>query len=98
MSRGLIVRPEAEAELADAVDWYNRQLPGLGAEFLLAVDALMRQILRVPMQNMKVHGNIRRGLLRRFPYAVYYLVETKRVVIIAVFHAKRDPQQWQNRT
>lgn len=46
MSRRLIVRPEAEAEMADAYDWYEDRVPGLGSGFLLCVDAVFSAILR----------------------------------------------------
>jgi plasmid stabilization system protein ParE len=98
VSRTLIIRAAAEAELAEAFDWYDRQVAGLGAEFLLAADAVMRQIARAPQQYPKVRGNIRRALLRRFPFAVYFVLEPKRVVVLAFFHAKRDPRQWQTRS
>jgi len=48
MSRGLIVRPEAEAEMTEAFDWYEDRVPGLGSEFLLCVDAVFCAILRSP--------------------------------------------------
>ena len=48
VSRRLIVRPEAETELAEAFRWYEERVPGLGAEFLLCVDAAMQAIQRNP--------------------------------------------------
>lgn len=50
MSRRLIVRPEAEGEMADAFDWYEDRVSGLGSEFLLCVDAVFSSILRSPHQ------------------------------------------------
>ncbi len=35
MNFELIIRPEAEADIADAFDWYESRVPGLGSEFLL---------------------------------------------------------------
>ena len=46
MNRRLIVRPEAEAEMTEAFDWYEDRVPGLGSEFLLCVDAVFSAILR----------------------------------------------------
>jgi plasmid stabilization system protein ParE len=42
-------------------------------------------------------SGIRRALLRRFPYAVYFAVERDVVVILAVLHVSRDPAEWQRR-
>jgi len=98
MKRELIIRPEAEAELAKAFDWYEEQVRGLGSEFLISVDATVHAIVRKPHQFAKVHMDVRRALLRRFPYALFFLVEETRIIVLAVFHAKRDPKHWQERT
>jgi toxin ParE1/3/4 len=97
VSRELIIRPEAEAELAEAFNWYEERVEGLGTHFLLAVDAVFRAILRNPEQYPRIHKTTRRALLRRFPYAVFFVVEDARIVVLAVFHAKRDPKHWQER-
>jgi len=96
--RELIIRPEAKAELRDAFDWYESRVQGLGSEFLLAVDATLAGILRNPLQNPLVHKTIRRALLRRFPYEIFFVLDSHHVVILAVFHAKRNPKQWTERT
>jgi len=92
MSRRLIVRPEAEAEMADAFDWYENRVPGLGSEFLLCVDAVFSSILRNPQHFQRVHRIVRRALTRRFPYEVFFVEDDERVVILSVFHAKRNPR------
>ncbi|MEW6614798.1 MAG: hypothetical protein AB1401_04970 [Thermodesulfobacteriota bacterium] len=48
MKKPLIVRPEAEVDLAQAYQWYEQQVHGLGAQFLLCVDAVMASIERNP--------------------------------------------------
>ena len=97
MSRELILRPETKAELVGAFDWYEDRVPGLGAEFLLCVDAVFSAIVRNPLLYTCVHRTVRRALTRRFPYEVFFVEEEARVVILAVFHAKRDPECWQER-
>ena len=97
MSRRLIVRPEAEAEMTDAFDWYEDRVPGLGSEFLLCVDAVFSGILRSPQQYPRVHKVVRRALTRRFPYEALFVEDDERVVVLAVFHAKRNPKRWQDR-
>lgn len=91
----LIIRPEAEMEMAEAFDWYEARVPGLGSEFLLTVDAIMNAILRNPQQYPVVHKNLRRAITRRFPYQVIFIVEEKQIFVIAVFHAKRNPDSRQ---
>jgi len=98
MTHDLIIRPEAEAEMAEAFDWYEARVPGLGSEFLLNVDAAFNGILRNPKQYPVVHKNLRRAIVRRFPFQVIFIAEESRIVIIAVFHVKRDPQRWMDRS
>ena len=98
MSRELIIRPEAEAEIAEAFVWYEARSSGLGSEFLLVLDAAFNSILRNPNLYPQVHKRVRRALTRKFPFAVFFLVEKKRIVVLSVFHAKRNPQVWRKRT
>lgn len=98
MKHTLIVRPEAEADLADAVRWYDLQRPGLGAEFQLCVEEKLERIRRTPEMHAMVYRELRRASVRRFPYAILYrVVEKKKVIVVAVMHSRRDPKRWQDR-
>jgi len=97
MTYRLIIRPEAEAELAEAFDWYERRVPGLGADLLVAVDTAVGSILSDPLQHPAVYGSVHRALIRRFPYQVLFVVEADVVAVIAIFHGARDPKHWQDR-
>jgi toxin ParE1/3/4 len=98
MSLSVAIRPEAEADLAEAYGWYEGCRKGLGDEFLLSVEALLDSIQRFPQSYPAVHKQVRRALLRRFPYGIFYLVEEETIAVLAVFHASRDPKRWQERT
>lgn len=97
MSLPVYVRPEAEAELRNAHDWYEERRPGLGEEFLSCVEAAIESVRRNPELCAAVHGGVRRVLARRFPYGVYYLPEPERIVVLAVFHGHRDPAELMRR-
>lgn len=97
MSTKLVVRPEAEAEIDEAAGWYEARLPGLGTEFLRAVDAGVSALQRNPAQFPLVHRDARRVVLRRFPYLILFTSSDDRVVIHAVFHFRRDPEEWAER-
>lgn len=97
MIRRLIVRPEAEAEMADAFDWYEDHVPGLGSDFLLCLDAVLNAILRSPQQYPRVHKIVRRALMRRFPYEVFFVENNECIIVLSVFHAKRQPKHWRER-
>ena len=87
----------AEQDLLEAIKWHDEQQRGLGNEFLRNVDATLAKIARNPFQYQQLHHSIRRGLVPRFPYGVFFLVEKKRIVVLAVFHVRRDPTVWQSR-
>ena len=93
----LIVRPEAETELEEAFVWYEQQVIGLGSQFFLAVDATLNSIQRDPLQYPVVYKDVRRALTRRFPYQVFFVINDKTIVIIAVFHGMRNPTIWKSR-
>ncbi|MBI5141090.1 MAG: type II toxin-antitoxin system RelE/ParE family toxin [Nitrospirae bacterium] len=90
-------RPEALDELAEARNWYNGRVKGLGSEFVRAVEARIASIRRMPDAYPVIHGNVRRALLRRFPYAILYCLNGEEVLIIACFHASRNPDEWLER-
>lgn len=89
--------PEAERDLEEAFWWYERQRTGLGLEFLLAFDAAVEGMRRLPEVHELVAHRTRKALLRRFPYLLLYTVEAERVLITAVFHGRRDPRVWSDR-
>jgi plasmid stabilization system protein ParE len=97
MAAKLIIAPEVERDLAEASAWYESHRAGLGDEFLSCVDACVAAILRMPEMQAIVHGEYRRILVRRFPYAVFYKHSASTVTVYAVFHASRDPDKWRQR-
>ncbi|MBD2605409.1 type II toxin-antitoxin system RelE/ParE family toxin [Scytonema hofmannii FACHB-248] len=98
MNYVLVFRPEVRDELDEAYNWYESQQSGLGDDFLDCVDDKLNQICLLPEAYAVVHRDVRRSLVRRFPYAVYYFFVSSRVIVIAIFHAQRDTQAWQSRT
>ena len=97
MDYGLIIRPEARADLLDAFYWYQSQRQGLGFDFKLCIDEAMAVIQRTPLLYKKLMLDVRRATIRRFPFGVFYLVENRKIVVLAVMHAKRDPDNWKSR-
>jgi len=97
MTYTVIVRPEAEREIQEAFDWYEERNEGLGLEFLRAADACLSGVQRNPEAFAVVHEKVHRALLRKFPYALFYLISENKIVVIACFHIKRTPADWQRR-
>ena len=92
------LRPEAWGDINDAADWYERQRPGLGSEFLDEVLIAFSRIEETPLFYPSVRKNARRTLIRRFPFGIYYIVEGDDILVLAVMHGRRDPAKWRVRT
>lgn len=97
MTPRLVFRPQAEWELLDAQGWYDDQRPGLGQMFAAAVDRALAGIVRNPLAYPRVHGETRRALVPRFPYAIYFHIVGAELVVLAVMHGRRLPRRWQSR-
>jgi plasmid stabilization system protein ParE len=98
VNRELILGPEAEAEIAEAGDWYDQRSPGLGADFVRAVDATLVAIQQNPFQYQTIWGQFRRAGLRRFPYSLIYMASDRQITVVSCFHGRRNPKVWQERT
>jgi len=94
MSLPVFYRRQVGRDLAAAFTYYEAQSSGLGETFLSAVNSAFDSIERYPEVFAAIHGDVRRALLSRFPYAVFYRVEVKRVVVLTVLHTARDPKLW----
>lgn len=97
VSLPVLLRPQVEGEIQDAADWYDAQRAGLGDELLICVEAAIARVARSPESCARVHGEVRRALVRRFPYCVYYKVEDEALLVLAVGHERRKPGYWANR-
>lgn len=97
MSLPIIFRPIARLELDEAMDWYRQQKEGLHAEFKDAADQMLERIAAAPLRFGPVRGEVRRALLRRFPYAIHFVPEPNAIIVLALFHVKRDPRHLEGR-
>lgn len=97
MSYSVRIRRAAKADIRAAALWYEKQRKGLGRDFLVKVGDAIVSLGQTPNMHQIIKANVRRALLKRFPYCVYYTVDDQLVQIIGVFHAKRDPAIWQKR-
>jgi plasmid stabilization system protein ParE len=87
----------ARAELIEAQDWYEAQAPGLGDRFRGEIDGVVQRMADNPRQFPVVFKALRRARAKKFPYALFFLIEPNALLVIACFHASRDPRQWQRR-
>ena len=87
----------ARKEFIEASQWYEDQREGLGEEFLAEVRRTLERIEDNPRRFPKVFKDMRRALVRRFPYQVLFVASGDLVSIFAVFHSARNPEIWKHR-
>ena len=97
MTFGVVLRRAAKSEFEDAAVRYNAQRPGLGEEFAIEIEEAVARVAAAPERYPIVFGDIRRTVARRFPYCLYFRVRQESVVVLAVFHGRRNPAIWQRR-
>lgn len=84
--------PEVEEDAIGGFVWYEAKSPGLGEEFLRMFYACAGEISRNPLLYPKVHSEFRRRLLKRFPYAIYFMIKDDQIIVYGLFHCARDPR------
>jgi hypothetical protein len=87
----------AEWELVQTARYYESKVPALGAEFLSEIQKAIDGIESHPEAALIVKGAIRRGIHRRFPYAILYQVDPDEIIILAMMHLHRSPDYWHGR-
>lgn len=93
----LVSEPQADLDIEATFHWYEKKRSGLGLEFLDELRVTYSRIVDGPLKYQELRSGIRRALVKRFPYAVYFAVEVDVIVVLAVLHASRDPLEWQRR-
>jgi toxin ParE1/3/4 len=97
MAHRLIVTRRAEREAGEAFQWYEEQLPGLGSDFLAALDEQLALIEESPRLHAEILPGVRRALLTHFPYGVFFASKGEITSILAVIHTSRSPDRWPRR-
>ena len=87
----------AKQELDDAVNYLEMEFERLGESFKNEVRLAVERIRKHPLAWSTERGDVRRGLLHRFPYKLLYSIEPDHIFIIAVAHQHRQPDYWIDR-
>ncbi len=93
----LSLHPEAEADMAQTISFYDQRTPGLGSDFL---DEVLRAFERIEFSSEAwplLERSVRRCLVERFPYGVYYRLDADEIFVLAVMHGKKKPGAWRGR-
>ena len=97
MTLRVVFRRAAKSEFEDAAVRYDEQRTGLGEEFVVEMEQAITRAATAPERHPVVYGDIRRTVARRFPYSAYFRVRGDSMVVLAIFHGRRDPAIWQRR-
>ncbi|MEW6381255.1 MAG: type II toxin-antitoxin system RelE/ParE family toxin [bacterium] len=87
----------AQAELIEAVGYYNAQKEGLGFEFAEEVKETIERIIQYPEAWSLISQRTRRCRTKRFPYGIIYQIRGNTILVIAVMHLHREPRSWRGR-
>lgn len=88
---------EAEQEMIEAARYYESQASGLGVDYLTEIERAVAAIAESPTMWPIIEGELRRRLVRRFPFGILYRIEPKEIIIVAVAHLRRRPGYWRGR-
>ena len=87
------LRP-ALIELTRAAEYYDSQMPGLGADFIVEAESAISRILQFPDAWGQISERYRHCNFRKFPYPIIYTMESAEILIVSVFHQHRKPMSW----
>jgi len=88
----LIINCFAEDDLISSVKWYDEQREGLGIEFLSEVKRTIKRIEQNPEQFPKYKPQIRKAIVDRFPFTIFFYIEDEVVNVFAIYHFSRNPK------
>ncbi len=98
MSYRVAFRRAAIREFEEAALWYDGQRRGLGEEFIYEIEQSLSSAASAPLRYPLVFGDVRRTVARRFPYSIYFRIRSDSMVVLAVFHGRRNPAIWHRRS
>ena len=93
----IVITEIAEIDILIGKDWYNSQKNTLGDEFISEMESKIKVIQSNPYLFSFIKKDIRKALLKRFPFGIYYFVEGDVINIFAVIHFSRNPKIWKHR-
>jgi plasmid stabilization system protein ParE len=87
----------AENEMIESASFYERRRRFLGERFLDEIEKTLAKIHKNPDLGQPGKCHTRSWKVKRFPFRIVYLEQTKRIWIVAVAHLSRKPDYWLER-
>ncbi len=92
-----VFHPEALTEYSQAVEFYAERNKELAQDFINSVENAIFKVIEFPRRWPVIKDTVRRCLTPKFSYAILYAIEEDYILIVAVMHASRKPEYWQER-
>jgi toxin ParE1/3/4 len=94
----IIIHTEAIKEFDSGIAYYEDQKIGLGLDLLSEVEEVLGKIQKNPnLGAQHTIAEVRRYVIQRFPYLIFYVELEEFIWVIAIAHGKRRPNYWKNR-
>ena len=90
----IVFRASANAQLVATKAWYDQQRHGLGDEFARSIESAINRVARNPFAAPAVFQEVRRVLLKRFPYSVFYTVDADTLLVPSCIHTRQVTGDW----
>ena len=78
--------------MQESAQWYESQKEGLGMRFIEAVEDKIITVQQNPFHYQLKHKNTRLALIKRFPYAIYFILDEKKIFVLAILSTHRNPK------
>lgn len=88
---------EAEQDFDNSYQYYEEKSEQTADNFYRSIDESLEKISQNPHGYQEVHEDVRRFVVKRFPFSIYYRIKDIVVRVIAIFHTRRNPEIWQER-
>jgi plasmid stabilization system protein ParE len=92
-----IILPLAKADIKEAALWYNKQQPGLGKRFTKAIRTKVADIKSNPLAYSVRYSDVHTAIVDVFPFMIHFIIDNKNILITAVLHTSRNPDNWTDR-
>lgn len=90
MAFKILIKPIVFADADEAVNYYEKKSKGLGKRFYNNFIESLNDIQQRPFTYSFVTKSVRRHLIPKFPYKVFYVVSEETIFVIGISHAKRS--------
>ena len=88
---------EAEIDFDKSYEYYSEDSPKVADAFFKRVNLSLENIKQNPFSYPEVYKEIRKYVVKKFPFVIYYLIEDYSIKVIALFHTSRNPEIWNER-